>query len=210
MRQCLAGRWNHKTILNADKNVLEALIKIKERTYARHFGQWQVIAVSDLRKEEHWISELSDATLLCIANIYQCTAKVYTSIIDMPIINVVPSIKVITKNQHSELEYALLAEPGFEHYDACTHVAAYSTPVKNRPTQQEHSLNDLEHPSPRKQAHYTSPGKKKVTRKKLLSPETWKKNIRRKAHQSGKEYTNTKGETVPGRQVKPQDYSKCR
>ena len=138
--------------------------------------------VSDLRKEEHWISELSDATLLCIANIYQCIAKVYTSIIDMPIINLVHSIKVITKNQHSKLEYALLAEPGFEHYDACTHVAAYSTPVKNRPTQQERSLNDLEHSSPRKQAHYTSPGKKKVTRKKLLSPETWKKNIRRKAH----------------------------
>ena len=90
------------------------------------------------------------------------------------------------------------------------YVAAYSTPVKNRPTQQEHSPNDLEHPSPRKQAHYTSPEKKKLTRKKLLSPETWKNNIRRKAHQSGKEYVNTKGETVPASQVKPQDCSKCR
>ena len=58
--------------------------------------------VSDLRKEGHWIPGLSDATLLCIGNIFQCTAKVYTSIIDMPIINVVPSIKVITKNQYSE------------------------------------------------------------------------------------------------------------
>ena len=42
--------------------------------------------VSDLRKEGHWIPGLSDATLLCMGNIFQCTAKVYTSIIYMPII----------------------------------------------------------------------------------------------------------------------------
>ena len=48
----------------------------------------------------------------------------------MPIINVVPSIKVITKNQHSELEYALLAEPGFEHYDAALRRCIFYTSKK--------------------------------------------------------------------------------
>ncbi|XP_022199538.1 uncharacterized protein LOC111056478 [Nilaparvata lugens] len=61
-------------------------------------------------------------------------------------------------------------------------------------TQNDKEQNDL--------LDETTTTPKKNVRKKILNPSKWKINVRREAHQSGKEYTNKKGEKVKAKKVK--------
>lgn len=64
--------------------------------------------------------------------------------------------------------------------------------------------------TPRKAAKFVSPGKKKLTRKRKATPQTWKKNIRKQLRISGQEYTSPhSGKKVPKRMLK-QPCSNCK
>ncbi|XP_076090122.1 uncharacterized protein LOC143062260 [Mytilus galloprovincialis] len=62
---------------------------------------------------------------------------------------------------------------------------------------------------PRKAPNFITPPKKSLFRKRKATPETWKKNIRKKLRLSGKEYISVKGTVVEEKKVKPIDCSKC-
>ena len=50
--------------------------------------------------------------------------------------------------------------------------------------------------TPRKAAKYVTPVKKKLTRKRKATPETWKKNVRKRLRLTGKEYKRALGPWV--------------
>ena len=53
----------------------------------------------------------------------------------------------------------------------------------------QEEINDANNITPRKQAKYQSPKRKKLTRKQTSNPHTWKKHVRKQKRQSGQEYT---------------------
>lgn len=65
-------------------------------------------------------------------------------------------------------------------------------------------------PSPRKEASYVTPPKKKFSRKRLSNPKTWKNNIRKTKKLSGQSYSRTTGETARAKAVQKVDCSKCK
>ncbi|MEW8546092.1 MAG: OTU domain-containing protein, partial [Candidatus Thiodiazotropha sp.] len=73
---------------------------------------------------------------------------------------------------------------------------------------------DLQHSSPmvtpHKDAHYQSPKRKKLTRKKTPKPEKWKANVRKEKRMKGVAYENVHGKLILGREVKPINCSNCR
>ncbi|MES9882503.1 MAG: hypothetical protein ABW185_16670 [Sedimenticola sp.] len=64
--------------------------------------------------------------------------------------------------------------------------------------------------TPHKDANYKSPKKKKLTRKKINSPETWKRNVCKKDRSRGNAYTNKHGQHIAARTVKGKDCTRCR
>ncbi|XP_076087808.1 uncharacterized protein LOC143058197 [Mytilus galloprovincialis] len=64
------------------------------------------------------------------------------------------------------------------------------------PSKVQNPLRDDEIITPRKQAKYQSPKKRRLTRKKIANPESWKKNIRKIKCQSGMEYVSDTGKTT--------------
>ena len=75
-----------------------------------------------------------------------------------------------------------------------------NTPEKDQYT---HSISH-QNLTPRKAAKFVSPVKKKLTRKRKATPQTWKKNIRKQQRICGQEYTSPhSGKKVPKRMLKP-------
>lgn len=78
-----------------------------------------------------------------------------------------------------------------------------STPVKENALQ-------VQYITPRKQAKYQSPLRKKLTRKRKTNPGSWKKNIRKRNVRSGKEYQSVTGKTIDAKCLKPHGCTKSR
>jgi len=78
-----------------------------------------------------------------------------------------------------------------------------STPVKENSSQ----VQDF---TPRKQAKYQSPLRKKLTRKRKTNPGSWKKNIGKRNVRSGKEYQSVTGKNIDAKCLKPHGCTKCR
>jgi hypothetical protein len=62
---------------------------------------------------------------------------------------------------------------------------------------------------PKKAPNFTTPPKKSLFRKRNATPDSWKKNIRKKLRLSGKEYVSVKGTVVREKTLKFVDCSKC-
>lgn len=65
-------------------------------------------------------------------------------------------------------------------------------------------------PTPRKAAHFITPVKKKLVRKRKATPENWKKNVRKRLRLCGKEYISTSGKITKAKRLEPADCSKCK
>ncbi|CAG2237277.1 unnamed protein product [Mytilus edulis] len=176
-----------------------------------------------LRQEDSWQNNLSDTMPLAIANLLAVTVKIYSSNPDQPVVVITPSLTETYEKQ--EITLAYLCVPGHEHYDSvkkrvnglqlesenelevcddldCQPSTAditieYSNEnTSGTPSKVQNPLRDDEIITPRKQAKYQSPKKRRLTRKKIANPESWKKNIRKIKCQSGMEYVSDTGKTV--------------
>ncbi|VDH95527.1 Hypothetical predicted protein [Mytilus galloprovincialis] len=190
-----------------------------------------------LRQEDSWQNNLSDTMPLAIANLLAVTVKIYSSNPDQPVVVITPSLTETYEKQ--EITLAYLCVPGHEHYDSvkkrvkglqleseneleicddldCQPSTAditieYSNEnTSGTPSKVQILLRDDEIITPRKQAKYQSPKKRRLTRKKIANPESWKKNIRKIKCQSGMEYVSDTGKTVKARSIKKHACSKCR
>ena len=110
-----------------------------------------------------------------------------------------------------------------EHYDA---VGSYSRTMDTEESNQllESNQNgrspgsdsedstgpDVYKVTPHKRAKYLSPEKDQSSRKRKSTPALWKRNVRKRNTNYGKEYTNEKGKDIPARCMKAIDCSKCR
>ena len=174
--------------------------------------------VEDLRQAGHWSVSLADLIPSAVANLFKSKVIIYSSKPSQPVLELPPTIQGI--NAEVTFTFAHIAMKGKEHYDACKFdkisTTSASTKQDEKRTNKQQTPNkrkakERSHPiTPRKQAKFETPPKKKLTRKRHANPDTLKKNIRKKLRQSGKAYISATGQHVPARSMKGKDCSKCK
>ena len=185
--------------------------------------------IEEIKQNGKWNTYMADFVPLCIANIFQRTIRIFSSLPFQPILDIKPHISTILDK--SPIVVAHIAIHGNDHYDAVeTRVAENNRNIDkgyvNMETENEtdgESRDQVKTPSkrkdkntslpkltPHKDAEYKSPKRKRLSRKRAANKSLWKANIRKTARSRGLEYINKHGKAVKERSVKNVDCSKCR
>ena len=210
---------------NTCKHLLEnenhyiGYLKHEQNKTEEEKSQYFKLKVNELLNDGIWNNEISDIAPLAVANIYQVPITIYSSKLEQPMVNIesdMNSVKPLDTLEKISLAY--LAVPGFEHYDAALKLVVHSSPEKSErnvcsDTPVKIVTDTVKHDAatPRKSATYKSPPKIKQTRKRLSNPKMWKKNIRKKLRNMGREYTSpSTKKIVKAKSVKPSNCINCR
>ncbi|CAG2207374.1 unnamed protein product [Mytilus edulis] len=226
---CFFEAVSRQTTEKIDAITLRQLLCNHIEENANYYGEFLNSAEDNLcneiellRQEDSWQNNLSDTMPLAIANLLAVTVKIYSSNPDQPVVVITPSLTETYEKQEITLAYLcglqLESENELEICDDldCQPSTAditieYSNEnTSGTPSKVQNPLRDDEIITPRKQAKYQSPKKRRLTRKKIANPESWKKNIRKIKCQSGMEYVSDTGKTVKARSIKKHACSKCR
>lgn len=187
--------------------------------------------IENLKRVGYWSNRVADFLPLALANFEKKCVLIYTNKEEQPIIKIQPNLVDIASDDVINLAY--ISIPGLiEHNDAC--VIASDTDSQNISSNVNDS-NDNEHEmfvatplstetnatpkkstgsytsaTPRKTANYNTPVKIRLVRKRMATPENWKRNIRKKLRLNGKQYISNSGKSVPEKKFKDIDCTKCR
>lgn len=162
--------------------------------------------LNELDVSGKWSLEIADVLPRALADFSKVPVRIYSSKPSLPILDFETENPLDTSHK---IVLAYCAPPGFaEHYNACCKVTTCEQIIhdsdKECVTQEESHLM-----TPRKQAKYITPEKKKTSRKRKATPENWKKNIRKSLKLMGKEYFNSYGKIKRAKAVKLTVCSKC-
>ena len=161
--------------------------------------------VDDLRLNGHWNNDLADCMPLVIANIYGRAVRVFASRPQNPLYDVKPDLTPEEEqNMQKPILVAFFAIKGQEHYDGVEPIGS------SEPAQTPNKQTPESNVTPRKRADYKSPTNKELFRKRQSKPDAWKRNVKKQKRQSGCEYVNEKGKTVPARTLKHVNCAKCK
>lgn len=184
--------------------------------------------INQLRTNGAWNTEANDILPLALANMTKRRIKVFTSKINTPHYDIIPTIG--QASVFRPIYLALLAPRGQPaHYDGClvkegrsiyTEFADTSRPARDaepvaggsRDTLSGSSSEDTDtenNETPRRTDVYETPPKKRRGRKRTATPGSWKRNMRKHLRLTGQEFTNSRGKKVGAKQVGKVDCSKC-
>ncbi|CAC5413837.1 unnamed protein product [Mytilus coruscus] len=220
---CFFEAVSRQTTEKMDATILRQLLCYHIAENANYYGEFLNSAEDNLcneivllRQEDSWQNNLSDTMPLAKANLLAVTVKIYTyekqeitlAYLCVPGHEHYDSVRkrVIGLQLESENELEICddldcqpstADITIEYSNENNDASTSRTPSKV-----QNPLSDAEIITPRKQAKYQSPKKKRLTRKKKAYPESWKKNIRKIKYQSGMEYVSDTGKTVKARSIK--------
>ncbi|CAC5379352.1 unnamed protein product [Mytilus coruscus] len=223
---CFFEAVSRQTTEKMDATTLRQLLYNHIEENADYYGEFLNSAEDNLcneiellRQEDSWQNNLSDTMPLAIANLlarHTRKQEITLAYLCVPGHEHYDSVKkrVIGLQLESENELEICddldcqpsaADITIEYSNENNDASTSGTPSKV-----QNPLSDAVIITPRKQAKYQSPKKKRLTRKKKANPESWKKNIRKIKCQSGMEYVSDTGKTVKARSIKNHACSKCR
>lgn len=192
-----------------------------------------------LKKDGYWSNTVADFLPLVLSNFLKLRIEIYTSQENQPVIKIEPTMSPKPAINSAPIQIAYLSIPGvLEHFDACEPLVGRSgdgmekseqcsvqntsnnaeyvatkvvldTNIPTIPVEHNETNGQQQH-TPRKKAVYNTPIRKKLTRKRKLTPENWKKNIRKNLRMRGQEYVSSSGKTVQARCVKETLCTKCK
>ncbi|KAK3107527.1 hypothetical protein FSP39_016707 [Pinctada imbricata] len=193
------------------------------------------VEVEKLRGNGIWSNKAADILPLVLANFTCRHVRIFSSSPEISVLDIEPTLQ--TKQGIIE-ERIYMAYIGSEHYDGCvkqindkTHIQAngildteqkstsnieemdesYVHKEEQSPLQHnEHKRGRPIGTSKTKSDSFMTPPKKKLFRKRKCTPETWKKNVRKKLKLSGQQYVSQRGKTVNAKEMKQVNCNKCK
>ena len=173
------------------------------------------LKIGSLRQNGHWESDFADVVPLALANVFKVRIRIFSSKCLMPVIDIEPDLTRPDPNKMIILAH--LAIQWNEHYDAAIKPSnSQTTPDPQNSSEKTPEKNTSKGKTatplitPHNAAHYVSPKKRFLSRKRQAKPQEWKANKRKKLRNQGKQYISKTGKTIAQKSVKKKDCSKCR
>lgn len=184
--------------------------------------------VEILRQSGNWKERLADCLPLAFANMYQRPIRIFSSNTTNPVFDVKPTMGICSDEC---IRLAYIEIPGSEHYEGiqrCDRIGAgnnlsntstaemnseecfcQNIDIQSTPSKPDKNNTSQYHVTPHKDAHYRSPIRKELRRRKKAQPELWKRNVRRRNRLSGLPYISQKGKEIAERKMGHVNCSKC-